>query len=343
MTRAEVEKELNEKYKIEVRILDRSWIVTRVFEHDRVRLAVETLNLTGYDEMSHKLVGPKDTERETELNELEQQIEDIDRYQGVKYQLAEDCLRAALLARGLERSRVEVDGRFDRTERVAEQVNDRQQRLRIVYARAWTAIWWYDDFEELNRLYDQVETLASGSMQTTDIMDIANLWSVLHTTVGRGQLDPKSTKLNERTLKLKAELTRLAADKERPNNAGHAEIHLLLMDLHEVVARGKSPDVILSNIKNVLAECEGLLEFPMEPIIRILLELGEFFADNVTYDNLFEMAVALTERRTSEGEAGRVLMNEVFKNSRPGRGMTRSGCLVEPNRRWQKKSISGSG
>ncbi len=44
--------------------------------------------------------------------ELEGNINDPDQYRGVEYQLAEDCLRAALNARGLELPRTEVEGRF---------------------------------------------------------------------------------------------------------------------------------------------------------------------------------------------------------------------------------------
>jgi hypothetical protein len=100
--RAQVEDQLGKDYKVDVRILDRSWIVKCVFEHERFRLAAETLKLTGYDETTTKRVGPRDAERQSELKLLEEQINDPFRYKGVQYQLAEDCLEAALLARGLE-------------------------------------------------------------------------------------------------------------------------------------------------------------------------------------------------------------------------------------------------
>jgi len=148
--RAQVEDSLKKKYHMSVRILDRSWLIERVFERGHMRLAIETLNLTEYDTTTQKVAGPRDVEREAELHELEEQIKDPARYAGVHYQLAEDCLRAALLARGLERPRHEVDGRFARAERIANEVGHRQQRLRIAYAKAWSAFWWYDDFNELN-------------------------------------------------------------------------------------------------------------------------------------------------------------------------------------------------
>lgn len=106
--RAEIEDELTRLYSIPVRIHDRSWIIDKVFTNDRQALTIESLHLTGFDNETNKK-GPRDLNRETELRELDAEIADTARYQGVEYQLAEDCLRSAELARGLELPRVEVD------------------------------------------------------------------------------------------------------------------------------------------------------------------------------------------------------------------------------------------
>jgi hypothetical protein len=143
--RAEVEDGLKKKYGLEVRILDRSWIMKCVFEHGRLEMAIDALAVTENKEISHKTLGPKDTEREAALNELEAQLDDIKRYSGVEYQLVEDCLQASLLARGLELPRPDIEGRFSRAERLEAKFGTRQQRLRVAYNKAWTAYWWYDD------------------------------------------------------------------------------------------------------------------------------------------------------------------------------------------------------
>lgn len=318
-TRAQIEDELEKTFSISVRILDRSWVMKCIFEHDRLRLASETLNLTGYDDTIHKIIGPHDAERKAELKELEQQIDDPARYRGVEYQLAEDCLQAALLARGLELPRVEVEGRLQRAERIAERVNNRQQRLRVAYAKAWTAFWWYDDFDELNRLYDQVEDLAASSLQATDLELLANLWIVLHTTVRHGKLDLEAAKLDGRTIKLRVELERLASAKGRPNNALLARTEILLMDLNEARIGGKPLGSVFADLRGVLVESQGLAEFPVDSITQIIRELGEFLDESAEYDELFEVVVSLTERRTSEGEAGLVLLQRGYQKLRAGK------------------------
>ena len=157
--RAEVESALKRRYRISVRILDRSWIMKCVFENGSVDIAVETLHITGFDAET-KIRGPKDVKRQRELEDLEKQISDPDRYRGVEYQLGEDCLRAALIARGLELPRIEIEGRFQRAETISKKLGHPQQQLRVAYNRAWTAFWWFEDFEQVASLYDAVESLA---------------------------------------------------------------------------------------------------------------------------------------------------------------------------------------
>jgi hypothetical protein len=274
--RAQVEDQLRKDYKVVVRILDRSWIVKCVFEHERFRLAAETLKLTGYDEPATKKVGPLDAERESELKQLEEQIDDSSRYKGVQYQLAEDCLEAALLARGLELPRIDVEGRFLRAQRVAEKRNDRQQRLRIAYARAWTEFWWYDGFQELNELYDEVEKLAIDSKEATDLELLANVWTVLYTTVRERKLTAELAKFDARTKALKAQLDKVASDKQRPNNALQARTSKILMDLQGALANGMPLDPILKSLNNALVASKRLPEFPVKPITKIIRELGEY-------------------------------------------------------------------
>ncbi len=307
--RSEVEDALRKKHRIDVRILDRGWIIKSVFENNRISLAIDTLRLTGFDEKRHKQTGPRDAERQIELDALEQQIADSTRYAGVEYQLAEDCLQAAILARQLELPRAEVEGRLLRAERIAERVGNQQQMLRVAYAKAWTAFWWYDDFEELSRLYDQVEKLAVGTEQADDLESLTNLWTIMNTAIARGKLDPVNTKFEARTCNLKTELRRLAENERRPNNALQARTSLALMDLAgSAVADSNRRDEVFEELKAILAESEGLGSYPVEPLVNIIREVGEFITDSDSYDALFEYLIELTERRASEAEAGKALL-----------------------------------
>jgi hypothetical protein len=305
--RANIEDELRRQYNIDVRVLDRTWILDKVFQNKREHLAVETLKISSPLTQAFKK-GSLDTARESELNELETQIQDLTRYQGIEYQLVEDCIEAATLSRELELPRVEVEGRFARAERVAEQYGTHQQKLQCTYAKAWTTFWWYDDFQSFNAIYDDVERLAIGSSQVTDIELLANLWQVLWATVQRSQLDASDAKLNARTQSLRAELQRLQAEQDRPSTAFQSRSIELLMDLSESRHEPTELKKILDEFCKVFAKGEGLVNFPVAPLIKILMELGEYLPDDPGFDELFESVLLLSQQRESKATSGRMLL-----------------------------------
>ncbi|MFN6525298.1 hypothetical protein [Nostoc sp. ChiSLP03a] len=305
--RANIEDELQKKYNINIRVLDRTWILDKVFQNKREHLALETLKINLPLTQAIKK-GSLDTARETELNELETQIQDSSRYRGVEYQLIEDCLEAAILSRELELPRIEVEGRFTRAERIAEQYGTHQQKLQCAYAKAWTSFWWHDDFYTFNSIYNDVERLAIGSSQVTDIELLANLWQVLWATVQRSQLNASDAKLKVRTKILRAELQRLQAEKDRPSTALKSRSIELLMDLSESKQEYIELKRILEEFGKVFAEGEGLVNFPVAPLIKILMELGEYLPDDPGFDKLFESVLLLSQQRESRATSGRMLL-----------------------------------
>jgi hypothetical protein len=316
--RAEVEDSLRKKYRIRVQILDRTWIMKSVFENDRMAIATESFHISGYERMQ-KISGPRDTKRRRTLDQLEKEIEDAERYRGVEYQLVEECLRAALLARGMELPRVEVEGRFSRAEKIALKLGHRQQQLRVAYARAWTAFWWFDDFEELTSLYAKVEEFAVGSDQSDDLGLLANIWSLLLSCVQIHGVDPALAEFDSRSHTLRAELERLATNRERLNNSLWARTKLLLMDLQRTVAAQKDSSGLLAQLKTLLLETENLVSYPIEVVANIIEELGDAFGSSPEYDDLFETVATIMRHRTSDGEAGRMLLTRGHQKLRNGK------------------------
>jgi hypothetical protein len=320
-TRAEEEDKLTKKHNVQVRILDRSWIVDRVFKNGHQQLAIETLGLTEYEKSSCRSLGSRDTQRESELKELEGNIQDPDRYRGVEYQLAEDCMQAALLARNLERPRTEVDGLFDRAERIAEKVNYRQQRMRIAYIRTWSVYFWYDDADGLKNGYDNVEKFALGSEQSEDIEKLVNLWVLLSSAVMFGQLDAAQSqlKLKKRKSTIEAELNRLASNKERPRNALLARIHLLLLNIFDSIGNAQKFDKYLDDLAKILRDDQPLLDYSFESLSEIIQELGKTIPNNKKLDQIFESVLQIIENRTGKGSTGRLLLKQGYQKLQSGK------------------------
>jgi hypothetical protein len=178
----------------------------------------------------------------------------------VEYQLIEDAMQTALLARRLESPRVEVDGRFERASRLAEERGTKQQQLRCSYNKAWTEFWWYEDFSSFIRTYETVQALAQGSSQVTDLELVDNLWQLLYISQKDNQIKPAEARLEERTALLRRELERLRAEQGRPSTVLHARAKLLLMDFYESSDKKAAFKTILREFQQILEQNRGLID-----------------------------------------------------------------------------------
>jgi tetratricopeptide (TPR) repeat protein len=303
--RAEVEDELRNQYNLDVRILDRTWILDRVFKGKHETVAIEELNLSTQIR-TEVLKGPRDVERESDLEEIEKRIQDATQKGRFGYQFVEDCLEATLLARGLERPRTLVDGLFQRAERAANKYGNFHQQLCVIYQQAWTTYWWYEDLELFIELYGIVEKHAKDSRNAYDLELLTNLWSILIGISRLTDITEATTRIEERTTKLTAEWERLRKEEGRLSTALQARSQLLLMRM--TCALPSVPDSLLEELQDVIRKSEGLVGFPLEPLVRILIESGDVIGSLPAYDELFETVVNVISTREGEVAAARMLV-----------------------------------
>ena len=199
------------------------------------------------------------------------------------------CLRAAILARELERSRVEVDGRFDRAERIAIDVGYDQQQLRIKYQRAWTACYWFDDFDVVNHLYSDIESLAAASNQAVDLERLSTIWQLIASAVRYGHLTADNAQLEERITKLKGFLKNLIDQIQRPNNAAHAKTILCTVELTEDPFDEVTIGGAIRQMAKIFRESENLGGYPFDQYADYFKEMGDFLGEHPAYDEAFEV------------------------------------------------------
>lgn len=306
--RAATEAELTLECAIEVRILDRSWIVERVFTNKHFDLAIDALNIAVSKPQKITRTGPLDTERQQQLEDLEEHIADQSRYDGVEYQLAEDCLSAAILGRELELSRDRIDTLFYRAERIAEAVGSQQQRLRIAYQHAWTLCYWFDDFDALNKRYSEIENLALSSNSADDLERLTNIWTTILSGLRMGAIKPDDANIKERTEMLKEALSKVGNEIDRPNNAAHARTLLCTMVFAETPQDADAIGNGLRDLASILQEAEGLGGYPFDQYAKFFEELGNLVGQHPDYDTYFELVLPVLERRRSESAAGLALV-----------------------------------
>lgn len=290
--RAEMEDALTAEHGVQVRILDRSWIVEKVVRHRRWDIVAETLQF----ELARKVVsnpGPLDAGRLRDLEALDKKLEAA-AASAVTLELVEEGLQSALLARGLDRPRHEIDGRFDRAERLARKTSSRQ-RQRIWYQKAWTALWWFDDVDEAARIYDLLAPEVLASDWIWDVDDLVNLWLALQ---------PGKAPDEARTGLLRAALQRHADDKSKETSSLWARTQLLQMDLVAGMRSKSDLQPTLAALRQVLGEVRRQIEFPIDPVVRIVRELARVIGDLPGYDELLDAVIDIERDRNGDRIAG---------------------------------------
>ena len=305
--RADEEDSLSKETGIPVHIVDRAWIVDKVYDadHQQQDSFFAALGIENVSREKKGRPGPRDTARLDELEKLDEQVADQSRYQDARYQLVEDCLRSALLARGLERSRSEVEARFRQADRLARELDHNQQRLRIAYNQAWTAFWWYEDFAEFYRSYKEVERRARGSDQAYDVEHLLNLWMIFFPLWAKGQIEIDDEEFELRSECLVKMLEDIASDSARPNNALQASTGLILIRVMRAMHLGNLDEVNSGwrDLSEVVDKSEGLGTYPLEHLFDLVKEFGEI-TDNSGFDALFDRLADTMGKRGSEGKAG---------------------------------------
>jgi hypothetical protein len=307
--RAALEDKLSTQVGVCVTILDRAWILDKIYTNNHLSLAVETLGLTAV-EVRTAQIGPNDAARSRRLEELDLQVGDPHRYREARYSLAEDCFTSALLARGLERPRAEVEARFAQARRFAEECGVAEQRRRILYFEAWTALWWYEDQQRLLDNYVQLEALAADTSYADDLEQIMTLWQLLSGSCIRGVLDPARIDLEGKQERLVNQLRKLSDDATRPNNSLQAKYSLAILDAHGALAARDTAalDQVWISLIPLIAEGETLLSLPLERMVETLEAMSDFVSRSDAYEELLDSFLPLLERRRSNAAAGQALM-----------------------------------
>lgn len=309
--RLRVEDELRSAHGVSVTILDREWILDRVFSHGHKDLAFECLAAGEHDPNSVKL-GPNDFKNQQALTEIEQALARMGDTQSDYTQAVSDTYEAATLSRRLERPRYETEGRFQRAIEFAKKYGANYQHLRAIYQLAWTRFWWFDDVEAAQDLYEQVEEIAFATGHAEHISKVCNLHQLLVGQVLPGLQDSESLKLPERSCRLKAKLVALAGDKSRPNNALYAEALLWLFRLNENALGGNRDnfDDIWVGLSSVIDRAAGLGEFPAEMLDSVVEALSPLAPDSAEFDKLVEKLAEFMAERSKELKAARIYLSQ---------------------------------
>ena len=305
--RAEVEDGLRAEYGIDVRILDRTWILDRVFEGGHEQIAISELGVSALTRRNISR-GPIDVKRENKLDETDKRIDEALQANRFGSALVEDAINSADLARNLERSRVEIEGRYGRADKLSLKYGTSRQQIETSYQWAWTLFWWFEDFEGFIEKYRVVEERARESRNAYDLECLTALWYCLHGIVMRGEIDAQIALYTGHTDILIAELERLRSERDRPSTALLAETSLIEVRLAIKLSKGEGIDDELRSLQKIILKSEGLVGYPLEPLVEKLTEIGKLLEGIDAYDELFETILRVASNRDGEISAARLLL-----------------------------------
>ena len=310
-TRAEVEDALRKAHEVDVRILDRSWILERVYAGGHTSLAIEELRL----QVSARTTiqkGPFDLRRESELTTVDGRIDEAVRTGRPGPMLVDDLTQSALLARGLERSRSEVEGRFTRARQAAEQHGTAHQRIVVAYQEAFGPFWWYEDFSAFLAKLEAFEQHLTGTDNVYHLELATSLWMALRMAVQVKALDAKTARLEERVAGLQERLDAIRGQQGRPSAALQAET--LGLQIRLLLPPPEDLDDLLQALQRVIERSRGLVGFPLSALVESITEMGRLVGDRPAYEELHETAVAVVSERQGEVTAARLLLKRAAQH-----------------------------
>lgn len=304
--KAEAESEMKQQFAIDVIILDREWMLEKIYTNTITDLAVDSLNLSSAYKQSAKTIGPKDAVRLKMLTELEEKISDVNRYGFKDFQLVEDCLQAAILSRILEKPREEVDGRFQRALRFCDEVNNQRQRGRVHYQWAWTNMYWYNDYKSFIREFNSYKSTLSAFPSATDLELYSNMVTSLR---GLSLLQPDEiaalgVSFPDEETKFIDFLTTVANEVDRKCLSLIAKSHLAIHRAMDALDQGGSADEYLENLRTYFNDSQEFIEYPFELFRPLTDVLGKALPDNKTFDTLVDTVASISEKRSSLRTAG---------------------------------------
>lgn len=306
--RARLEDELSSKHGVQVTILDRTWIVEQVIDHDHRDLAVNYLGV-GSENRDSRL-GPNDYSRAQQLDELERTLADPQAFSGASWQRASEALAAAKLSRSLERPRHETDGRFARAIRVATSVGTEYQKLEAQYESIWTAFWWFNDFAPVANEYAGFEQRVLKSEHANVLEFLCNLLQLLFNAVLHRHVQPEQVDLAGRAARLRVRLAEIAEDQTRPNNALEATTSGLVIDANGALLAGDRTQLatVWPRLSAVLERADGLGDFDAMRAVRFVEAMGEIAGSDPGYSKLYDKMVDFVSQRKSEAEGALMLL-----------------------------------
>lgn len=308
--RVGVEDALTKQYCVEVEILDRSWLLHGVFQEGCLDTALSTLGFSEVYKKKTEDIGPHDTYRANRLREIEKSIcRDID---ALNTGYVDELHEACILARGLGRSRTEVEGKFRRAINECKSHGTVQQRFNIIYDHAWTSLFWFEDIRTAYNDYWKLKELLDEDCSIARLEKLTNIATILISATRMGvttDVDASGIQAYLKSLEGKIE-----HDSARRSCLLFLRLHGTIQRLIEELHMKSDTSNTLSKLKSLIIESSMNLDIGFEALVQVIEEMSEHFNKCKGLDCLLdELADKVSEYRVQiEGARVRFLRAQSY-------------------------------
>jgi len=306
--------EFIKEFEIDVVILDGEWILEKIYGNNLINLVVDALNLSDSFKSAIRL-GSNDTARLKELEELEKKINNPAMYSEFDFQKVEDALESAILSRMLEKSRDEVEGKFDRALRFSKKLKNNRQCMRIYYQRAWTYLNWYDDYNSFIEEFLEFKNYITEYPNISEVEDYCTLFTSLY-ALKKINLENLGIDIEKEKDEIHLLLEKLINDKQRPTLSLFARTQEVFLEL---IYREKDNDKLIFELSEILKLSKNKVDYPFEIIQKVIEEIfSEVYPNNKEFDNLIDLLADISAKRSSELEAGLIFLKRATQKLENG-------------------------
>lgn len=304
--RAECEDELRSQYDIDVRILDRTWMLDKIFASQKnIEIAIKHLGLS--DSLSDEIeVGEHDYKRKNKLEKIEETLKNPDIKDSEKVKLV---FKAVVIARELEFSADKILGLIDRCIRISKKYGTKIEIAEAYSVAAWTIYWWYHDPELYYEYYQEYEKRTIKEHNVHLFKDLVALWINLFSLTNEGV---QGIDLQKHKRIVTDEFEAFIKDQTKPNTALEARAAYIPFR----IITEEDIESIVNEMFELLDETTGHLDLDLSDIYKLIMEFPVILESD-RYDSLFEKAVATagkckqdTEMACMLAERGAKLKNE---------------------------------
>lgn len=297
--RAAAEDELRSEYNIDIRILDRTWLLENTFKNSNQLFAIEAFH------MSENLLdvveeGSKDIERRKRLKEIDDELLNIETLKPARIvKLSEESVE---IVRELEFDKSKSIEILERNIRFTKKYGHSQNYLNALYDFCWTILWWYEDRDIYYEKYLEIEEIYKKQLDNYTILKkLSTLWITLHSNHIQGKKIIDS--IDTHTKFLEDSFDVFIRDKEDPKRARLARFDYQMMKM-------QNPELWDAVVEEYIVILEGMKYnndidlFELKKVLELPI-----LKNSPHYDELFEKLIDLLGEQSKNVSSSQLLVN----------------------------------